>query len=142
MSTLIEDLEHRRWQAMIESDLPVLEELLHPNLRYTHSTAVVTRNNTCISTTCSWQSPKDNYVHAIFEDAIISYDFQKLIIYSPRDTFDSDGYFVKPPQESFNSPHHGVTQSVQSFLEKAFLSNSSGHLSEFHLSKLTCELIS
>ena len=110
--------------------------------RLTHSTAVVTRNNTCISTTCSWQSPKDNYVHTIFEDAIISYDFQKLIIYSPRDTFDSDGYFVKPPQESFNSPHSGVTQSVQSFLEKAFLSNSSGHLSEFHLSKLTCELIS
>ena len=53
MSTLIEDLEHRRWQAMIESDLPVLEELLHPNLRYTHSTAVV--------------DSKESYIKAIQE---------------------------------------------------------------------------
>ena len=59
--------------------------------RLTHSTAVVLAiildfNNLLLAV------PKDNYVHAIFEDAIISYDFQKLIIYSPRDTFDSDGY--------------------------------------------------
>ena len=41
MSEVIQDLEHRRWQAMIDVDLPTLDLLLHPNLRYTHSTAAV-----------------------------------------------------------------------------------------------------
>lgn len=41
MSEVIQDLEHRRWQAMIDVDLLTLDLLLHPNLRYTHSTAAV-----------------------------------------------------------------------------------------------------
>ena len=41
MSEVIQDLEQRRWQAMIDVDLSTLDLLLHPNLRYTHSTAAV-----------------------------------------------------------------------------------------------------
>jgi hypothetical protein len=41
MSEVIQELETRRWQAMIDADLAALDELLHPNLRYTHSTAAV-----------------------------------------------------------------------------------------------------
>jgi hypothetical protein len=41
MSKVIQELENRRWQAMIDVDLATLNELLHPNLRYTHSTAAV-----------------------------------------------------------------------------------------------------
>jgi len=41
MTEVIQELEKRRWQAMIAVDLPTLDSLLHPNLRYTHSTAAV-----------------------------------------------------------------------------------------------------
>ena len=41
MSEVIEELEQRRWRAMIEADLATLDRLLHPSLRYTHSTAAV-----------------------------------------------------------------------------------------------------
>ena len=41
MTEVIQELENRRWQAMIDVDLPTLDGLLHPNLRYTHSTAAV-----------------------------------------------------------------------------------------------------
>ena len=41
MSEVIQELEERRWRAMIDADLSTLDLLLHPNLRYTHSTAAV-----------------------------------------------------------------------------------------------------
>ena len=41
MEAAIHELEQRRWQAMIDADLQVLDELLHQDLRYTHSTAAV-----------------------------------------------------------------------------------------------------
>ena len=41
MEAAIRELEQRRWQAMIDVDLQVLDELLHQDLRYTHSTAAV-----------------------------------------------------------------------------------------------------
>ena len=41
MTEVIQELENRRWQAMIDVDLSTLNVLLHPNLRYTHSTAAV-----------------------------------------------------------------------------------------------------
>lgn len=41
MEAAIHELEQRRWQAMIDADLQVLDELLHQDLRYIHSTAAV-----------------------------------------------------------------------------------------------------
>ncbi|HJM21848.1 MAG TPA: nuclear transport factor 2 family protein [Acidimicrobiales bacterium] len=41
METEIQELEQQRWDAMIASDCEALGELLHPNLRYTHSNAAV-----------------------------------------------------------------------------------------------------
>lgn len=49
MTEVIQELEKRRWQAMIDVDLPVLESLLHPNLRYTHSTAAVDSKESYLS---------------------------------------------------------------------------------------------
>ena len=58
MAEVIQELEKRRWRAMIEVDLPTLDSLLHPSLRYTHSTAAV--------------DTKDSYMSAI-ENGVFDY---------------------------------------------------------------------
>ena len=58
MTEVIQELEKRRWRAMIEVDLPTLDSLLHPSLRYTYSTAAV--------------DSKDSYMSAI-ENGVFDY---------------------------------------------------------------------
>ena len=51
-------MEDRRWEAMIGKDLAALEQLLHPQLTYTHSNARV--------------DTKDSYIKSI-ADGVVSY---------------------------------------------------------------------
>ncbi|MDG1197022.1 MAG: nuclear transport factor 2 family protein [Actinomycetota bacterium] len=51
MTAEIELMEERRWQAMIDKDIDVLNALLHAQMRYTHSNASV--------------DTKDSYITAI-----------------------------------------------------------------------------
>jgi ketosteroid isomerase-like protein len=58
MTSEIELMEERRWQAMIDKDIDALNTLLHSQMRYTHSNATV--------------DTKDSYITAI-ENKVFDY---------------------------------------------------------------------
>jgi predicted dehydrogenase len=61
--------------------------------------------NTSVMIYCSYANPKMNEIVIIGTDGYITIRDNKKEIFSPRDTFDSKGFFVKPPMisnEDFN----------------------------------------
>jgi hypothetical protein len=49
MADDVQQLENRRWEAMIAADLDTLDELFHPQLTYTHSNALVDTKDSYIA---------------------------------------------------------------------------------------------
>ena len=103
--------------------------------------AGVLKNGALYSLTASWGSPLKNIVKAYFSDGIWTYDYDKgrIIEESPRDVFDSKGFFIPPNMKIKNSKINGLENSIKHFFDK--LLKNQQDIFEFNKSQLTIKFL-
>jgi len=97
------------------------------------------KDGTLFSISSSWGSPLEKSVKAYFSNAIWEYDFNQVVIKSPRDTFDKNGFFQPPNKSIEKHEFEGIRPSVFNFLDQVSKNLSKKH--EFNNSSLTSSLL-
>ncbi len=83
----------------------------------TANLAFTNEKGSLFSLTSSWGSPLEKSVKAYFDNGIWEYNFNDLIIKSPRDVFDENGMFKSPPSVISPISFNGIQSSIYNFLE-------------------------
>ncbi len=99
----------------------------------------LTKQSILFSLTASWGSPLNQSIKAYFSDMVWSYDMKKISKSYPRNCFNHDGFFEKPPLYEEISEHGGIKSSILYFIEKV-ISNKKFN-SEFNNSSYINQLI-
>ena len=113
---------------------------------YDTCTITLETKQTSIMIFCSYATPKINEIVIIGTNGYITIRDDKKETFSPRDTFDEKGFFIKPPviqSEEFNFENEykeSLKQSIKYFLE-CVKNNKSIDLENFEKSMITTKLL-
>ena len=92
-----------------------------------------------LSISSSWGSPFEQSIKAYFSNAIWEYDFTQVVLKSPRDSFDQNGFFQAPNKSIEKYNFEGIKSSVFHFLNQVTNNRCKKH--EFNNSRLTSVLL-
>jgi len=74
----------------------------------------------CVTLMSSWACPLIKNCTVVFTDGIWTYDFKKVQIFYPRNSYDQNGLFQSPPLAlEEDAPFKGIAPSIRDFLTKA-----------------------
>lgn len=90
-----------------------------PSIPDTYNGYFVYANGATATLMSSWAIPCTKKCSIVFTNGVWEYDFERVSISSPRDTFDEDGLFVRPKSISWPLPFEGISPSITDFLSKA-----------------------
>ena len=105
----------------------------------TYHACGLTNKSEMFSLTASWGSPLEQTITAYFSDLVWKFDMQYIYKTFPRNCFNENGYFEKPPTKTELHNKIGIESSISSFIEKVL--SKRNYQFEFNNSALTSELL-